>query len=117
MKVTHYIKWFSNISPFIKLNIDGAFSKASMHRGAGDMFRDHTGNWLIGFSQGFYCSSSNQSEFMTLKKGLELAITVGIQYLKINSDPKVLIQSLIKNNAPTNLVSILYDCRWLLMKL
>lgn len=97
--ITHHIKWYSPTAPYIKLNIDGAFTSSNKHGGAGGIFRDSDGKWLLGFSYGFHCSSSNQAEFMALKKGLELANTLGIKDLEINSDSKVFIQSLIKNNA------------------
>lgn len=48
--VTHHIKWYPPTLPFIKLNIDEAFSRSNMHGGEEGVFRDYTRNWLMGFS-------------------------------------------------------------------
>lgn len=98
--VTHFIKWYPPIALCIKLNVDGAFTPTNSHRGAGGVLRNSIGEWLLGFSCGFHCTSSNQAEFLALKQGLNLAISLGITHLEINSDSKVLIQSLVQKNCP-----------------
>lgn len=48
--ITHYIKWYPPIAPYIKLYIDGAFTSANNHGGAGGVFRNTEGKWILGFS-------------------------------------------------------------------
>lgn len=115
--VTHFIKSYPPIALCIKLNVDGAFTPANSYGGAGGVLRNSKGEWLLGFSCGFHCTSSNQVEFLALKQGLNLAISLGITHLEINSYSKVLIQSLVQKIAPSNLSILMNDGRCLLHRL
>lgn len=68
-----YIKWHPPNQPFILVNIDGSFNPLDQSGGAGGVFREHKGDWLIGFTTNFYCSSSNHAKTYVLKYALEIA--------------------------------------------
>lgn len=47
LAVTHHIKWYPPRAPYIKLNIDGAFTSSNKYGGAGGIFKDSDGKWLL----------------------------------------------------------------------
>lgn len=70
-----------------------------------------TTNGHLFWNQGFYCNSSNQAKRLVLRRGLQMAIFLGIKNLDINYDSKVLVRSMHNFNISTNLVAIIYECR------
>lgn len=77
-RINLYVKWHPPSQPFIKLNVDGAFSRSSFRCGVGEVVRNHNGDWIIDFASNFNYASSNQVEFWALKRGLEMATRLGI---------------------------------------
>lgn len=45
--ITHHVKWYPIAPPYIKLNIDGTFTSTKYQGGAGGVFRDTEGKWIL----------------------------------------------------------------------
>ena len=57
-------------------------------------------------------------EFWALRDGLQLAIQLGVQYLEVELDVKVVLDVISSGNSPTaTYSSLLFDCRLLLGKI
>ena len=58
---------------------------------------------------------SNNTEFWTLRDGLQLAIQLGVQYLEVKLDAKVVLDDINPGNSPNAAYSSLpFDCILLL---
>lgn len=64
--------------PSMSINIDVSYNPLDQCGGVGGVFRDHTGNWLVGFTTNFFCTSSNQAETRALKYAAEIALSHNI---------------------------------------
>ncbi|XP_059285085.1 uncharacterized protein LOC132038431 [Lycium ferocissimum] len=67
------IKWYPPLPGYLKLNIDGAHSSTTHKGGIGGVFRDHYGNWILGFYQANHCLNHTMAELLALLQGLQLA--------------------------------------------
>ena len=58
------------------------------------------------------------AEFWALRDGLQLAIQLGVQYLEVELDAKVVLHVISSGKSPTAAYSsLLFDCRLLLEKI
>lgn len=96
------------------MNIAGSYNPLDQCGGADGVFRDHTGNWVIGFTSNFFCTSSNQVETFALKYATEIALSHNIQQLHIQTDSQVLVQAINEGIEAPNLTTMIYDCILLL---
>lgn len=69
---TIHVKWAPPTMGTYKLNIDGAIKKSN--RGLGGVFRDHRGNWVIGFTEKKPLTNSILAELQALHRELILGI-------------------------------------------
>ncbi|XP_070014787.1 uncharacterized protein [Nicotiana sylvestris] len=99
----------------IKLNIDGAFLKEKLHAGIRGVFRNSSGNWIMGFTKSCYTSRSMQTELLALEQGLKLAVKMPFATIEIESDSTDIIKMLIDENDSSN--ACLLKCRSLMRQL
>ena len=61
-------------------------------------------------------ATNNMAELAVVRQGLEMACNMGFKYLQLELDSKVVLTWLTNNyvNYPTNMMSLIYDCRNLL---
>ncbi|GLT59278.1 hypothetical protein SLA2020_321070 [Shorea laevis] len=86
---TSFVGWNSPPPGFIKLNTDGSANLKLGDAGAGGVFQDELGNWLLGFYRNVGCTSSLSAELWALRDGLKLAIDRGFSHLLVETDSKV----------------------------
>ncbi|GKU94254.1 hypothetical protein SLEP1_g7776 [Rubroshorea leprosula] len=67
------VSWNPPPAGFIKLNTDGSANANPGEAGAGGVFRDELGNWLLGFYRNVGFTSSLSAELWALREGLKLA--------------------------------------------
>ncbi|GKU92594.1 hypothetical protein SLEP1_g6302 [Rubroshorea leprosula] len=99
-------------SGVIKLNTDGSAITNPGAAGAGGVFRDELGNWLLSF----YCSigftTSLSAELWALRNGLRLAVDRGYSNLIVEIDSR--ITKILLDSANSNFHSLgvlIDDCR------
>ncbi|XP_070007256.1 uncharacterized protein [Nicotiana sylvestris] len=109
------IYWERPLPNKIKLNIDGAFLKEKIHIGIGGVFRNSSGNWIMGFTKSCYTSCSMQAELLALEQGLKLAVEMPFAAIEIESNSMDIIKMLIDENGSSN--ACLLNCRSLMHQL
>ncbi|OIT29733.1 putative ribonuclease h protein [Nicotiana attenuata] len=108
-------KWEPPTIHQLKLNIDGPFKSRFALGGMGGVFRDSTGNWILGFSKTITGPSPLYIELEALCQGLELAVTYQFRNLQIETD-SASVPSLIESNYSSLYNALLCKCRyWLKM--
>ena len=96
------------------LNTGGAFKTASCALGGiGGVFRNHYGDWILGFSGLLVTADALDTELHALHKGLQLALDHYLLPLEINVDAQLLVDLLYTDF--TNISPLLLDCRCLRM--
>ena len=71
-----------------------------------------------GFARSIGSTTSIIAEFWALRDGLQLAIQLGVQYLGVELDAKVVLDVISSGNSPNAAYSsLLFDCRLLLEKI
>ena len=80
------------------------------------MLRDHLGQWISGFSLHVGLASNNMAELAAIKQGLAMAWNIGVKFLQLELDSKVVLTWLTNNNMsyPTNIMPLICNCRNLL---
>ncbi|XP_042009105.1 uncharacterized protein LOC121757660 [Salvia splendens] len=68
------IVWHPPDAPWVKLNIDGAFSTLTMEAGEGGLVRGSDGGLLRAFCAPIAASSSFEVELLALIRGFEMAM-------------------------------------------
>ncbi|XP_070017977.1 uncharacterized protein [Nicotiana sylvestris] len=86
----------------IKLNIDGAFLKDKLHADIGGVYRNSTGNWIMGFTRSCYSYSSMQAELLALEEGLKIAVEMPFVEIEIEADSTDILKMLSEENVSTN---------------
>ncbi|XP_075104621.1 uncharacterized protein LOC142178786 [Nicotiana tabacum] len=110
-----YIKWHPPNQAIYKLNIDGSCSPIRNNYGIGGVFRNHQGNWIIGFVGSVKEGTSVQIELFALLKGLQIAVQKYLKPIIIETDAHAIIGMF---KAPTmHFTNIINDCRLLLQQL
>uniref|UniRef100_A0A2N9IHI9 Reverse transcriptase domain-containing protein n=1 Tax=Fagus sylvatica TaxID=28930 RepID=A0A2N9IHI9_FAGSY len=115
---TILVNWKPPPPNFFKLNTDGSVTGNPGPAGAGGIIRDHTGNWVKGFSRKIGNTNSLAAELWGLRDGLVLAQELNIKRLIIELDAKAILD-LVQT---ANLTSLSYhpygalisDCRSLI---
>ncbi|XP_019228339.1 PREDICTED: uncharacterized protein LOC109209514 [Nicotiana attenuata] len=94
-----YIKWHPANATNYKLNIDGSCSSTQQKYGIGGVFRNHQGNWFMGFAGKSNLGTSVQTELLELLMGLKLVVQQHIKPIIIEIDAHGIIDSLAKHGA------------------
>ncbi|XP_015086971.1 uncharacterized protein LOC107030084 [Solanum pennellii] len=85
----------SSSSNHFMLNTGGAFKTASCALGGiGGVFRNHDGDWILGFSGLVATADALSTELHALLKGLQLALDRHLLPLEINVDAQLLVDLL-----------------------
>lgn len=114
-KFPMYVKW--NLPPYrvLQLNTDGAASQTKPIADFGGVFRDHTGNWIMGYAGHHPFTNFINIELMALLRGLQIAIMHNLTPLEIQMDAQEEI-NMLQNNALLD-SPLLIDCRFLIHQL
>ncbi|OIT05141.1 putative ribonuclease h protein [Nicotiana attenuata] len=108
-------KWEPPTIHQLKLNIDGAFKGRFQQGGIGGVFRDSTGNWILGFTKTTTGPSPLYIELEALCYGLQLAVTYKFTNFQIETD-SASIPSLIESKFSPLYNTLISKCRyWLKM--
>lgn len=101
----------------VKLNTDGCFYESNGKAGFGGLFRDHDGQWLLGFYGKLTCDSSLETEIWGIYRGLTIMLERGYNNIHIESDSLSAVQ-LINGDHPSThpLNSLIGDSRLLLRR-
>lgn len=78
----------------IKLNCDGSYREEQAVMGAGGVFRNDQGRWLLGFHNAGLGGNAFEAEAMALRDGLELAWARGFRNIICEVDSRELLGSL-----------------------
>ena len=112
------VRWEKPPSNWFKLNTNGASCGNPRRAGGGGVIRDSAGKWVRGFARSIGSTTSIIAEFWALRDGLQLAIQLGVQYLEVELDAKVVLDVINSRNSPNAAYSsLLFDCRLLLEKI
>ena len=104
--------WEKPSSNWFKLNTNGASCGNLGRAGGGRVIRDCAGEWVRGFARSIGSTTSIIAEFWPLRDGLQLAIQLGIQYLEVELDAKVLLNVIsLGTSTSATYSSLLFDCR------
>ncbi|XP_075088206.1 uncharacterized protein LOC142170247 [Nicotiana tabacum] len=109
------IRWNKPPANITKLNIDGAFYKATLEVGLGEVFRNKDGEWIFGYYKSTYASSVMHCELMALHKGLKFARHLGLCNIEVETDSTDTILSLNEYNH--NYSNLILECRLLMHQL
>ena len=84
--------------------------------GAGRVLRDHQGQWISGFFAQVGLATNNMAELVAVRQGLAMAWNMGLKFLQLELDSKVVLTWLTNNNMnyPPNMMPLVCDCRNLL---
>lgn len=92
----YYIVWKKKIVPTRGLGEvkrgDGSMANNQLRAGGGVVLRDSNGQWLKGFGRFFSATNSLKVEAWALRDSHSLARDLGITYLLIKLDAKVLLE-------------------------
>ena len=100
------------------MNTDGASCGNPRKADGGGVIRDCAGEWVRGFARSIGSTTSIIAKFWALRDGLQLAIQLGIQYLEVELDAKVVLNVIsLGNSTSAAYSSLLFDCRLLLEKI
>ncbi|GLT57157.1 hypothetical protein SLA2020_301450 [Shorea laevis] len=112
------IKWTKPPSRFIKLNTDGSVISNSGMAAAGGLFRDHKGNWILGYARNIGRTSCLAAGIWALRDGLQLAVNKGFIRLCIETDSLTAFNLLSKESCTYHpLTALILDCRELLSRI
>ena len=102
--------------PYSKLNTDGSAISNPRLAGAKGVLRNHSGEWISGFSLHLGLASNNMAELATIRQGLALAWDMGFKSIHLKLDSMTVLNWLIEKTAnfPTNIMPLILDCRNLL---
>ncbi|XP_009792463.1 uncharacterized protein [Nicotiana sylvestris] len=109
------INWNKLPTNTIKLNINGAFFKATLEAGLGGVFRNKDGDWIFRYCRSAYASSVMHCELMALHEGLNIAKHLDLCNIEIEIDSTDSILMLNENNP--NLSNLILECRLLVYQL
>ncbi|CAN6215888.1 unnamed protein product [Urochloa humidicola] len=75
----------------LKLNFDGSSKHASRHASIGGVYRDHEGEFVLGYAERIGNATSSVAELAALRRGLELAVANGWRSVWIEGDAKTVV--------------------------
>ncbi|XP_058181362.1 probable LRR receptor-like serine/threonine-protein kinase At1g56140 [Rhododendron vialii] len=95
------ISWMNPSTGNVKLNTDGCWFEMNGRGGFGGLFRDHTGDWIMGFYGMRHFSSSLEAEMWSIYTGLKIILERKLKNVTIESDSLTAV-NLIKEGNPHN---------------
>ena len=116
VQVPQLVSWLAPLYPYFKLNIDGsALNNSSLARARG-VLRNHQACWITRFSAWVGLATNNMAELAAVRQGLTIAWNIGVKFLQLELDSKVVLIWLTNKNMnyPTNMLPLICDCRNLL---
>lgn len=107
-----WVAWLPPPHGMVKLNTDGAMKSSSRLASAGGLFRNHQGNWVLGFISNIGHTSSFMAELWGVREGLRIAKIHGFDKIILEADSEAMIQALENDSAPTSHVNTLVkECK------
>ncbi|GMI78059.1 hypothetical protein HRI_001475200 [Hibiscus trionum] len=106
-KSTAAQRWIRPPSGFICVNVDGIIRASSGQGLIGGIFRDDSGNWLLGFQQSLGIATAFTTELWAIWTGLYLAWENGFERVQLQSDCRTAVDMVMDRHAsssPTPLV-------------
>lgn len=91
----------------LKLNIDGCSKGNPGIASVGGIFRNDTGEWVCSFLVNMGVATITQAELRALWVGMRLAVDMNVTELAIESDSKVIVDYMAKNDTRNNALSAL----------
>ncbi|KAF3682670.1 hypothetical protein FXO37_02220 [Capsicum annuum] len=110
-----YVKWKPPATNNIMLNSDATFRHDTSCAVIAGIFRNHNGDWLLGFIDHIFTTSPLEAETHALMLGLSIALQYRFHPLEINIDCEHLVR-LLQVSSNVN-ASVLIDCKYLLRAL
>ncbi|GKV53477.1 hypothetical protein SLEP1_g59999 [Rubroshorea leprosula] len=109
---TVFVGWNPPPPGVVKLNTDGSAVTNPGNAGAGGIFRDDLGNWLLGFYRNIGYTSSLSAELWALRDGLKLAVDKGFSQLIVETDSMVAKTLIDSAHSDSHSLGVLIDdCR------
>ena len=116
-KVTISVSWTKPSPGWHKLDTDGASLGNPGKDGSGGLIWNCQGNYIKGFSRSIRVTTSVMVELWALRDGLYLAFQLGINFLEIELDAKVIVEMINRTYCSNRKHSpLLHDCRSLLAR-
>ncbi|KAK1312834.1 putative ribonuclease H protein [Acorus calamus] len=106
------VKWIKPKPPWIKCNTDGASKGNPGPSGAGGLFRDHNGRFLLGFACNTKRNTNMFAEFYALHRGLMIWLDTHPHFtgpLWIESDSLVVVNTILEKTTATPRIKHLVD--------
>ncbi|KAM3264546.1 hypothetical protein P3L10_001540 [Capsicum annuum] len=97
------------------MDIDDSATTTPGLGGLGGVFRDHLGNWKMGFQENTPHTNPIMAELLALRRGLLLAKAHGLRKIQIDTGCIALIDILSSNHRLYD--NLLHECRSLMTKL
>nr|XP_016507519.1 PREDICTED: uncharacterized protein LOC107825207 [Nicotiana tabacum] len=116
-KVTHQImlKWEPPSRGSYKLNTDGAAKGNLGIGGSGRIFRNHNGDWILGYMDNIPQTTNTRAEVKALIRGLQLAEQNHLVPLEINTDSAETINMLL--NGSLIFDPLICECRSIIQRM
>ncbi|MBA0584964.1 hypothetical protein Gorai_015757 [Gossypium raimondii] len=96
--------WGKAEKGWVKLNIDGAFSKSINIAVIGGVFRDHDGIGKCGFTMRIEKDSVFRTEVRAILEGLNLASTFGFRQLELECDNVLVVENILVDGVGANML-------------
>lgn len=93
----------------IKLNTDGCWYESNGKGGFGGLFRDHKGDWIMGFYGMRYFPWSLEAEIGSIYKGLEIILDRKLTNVTIESDSHTAVNLIMEGNPSHHPQSVLIN--------
>lgn len=112
------IGWNFTPITFIKLNTDGASKGNPGPAGAGGVFRDHSGDWMLGYTRHIGYATNSIAEAWAIRDGLQVATQKKFSHILVESDSQTIINLLTNGISDLHILSpIILDCRVLMQQI
>ncbi|KAL4377731.1 hypothetical protein GQ457_02G020530 [Hibiscus cannabinus] len=108
--------WISPEPGWVCLNVDGVVSFNTGKSSIGGLLRDHSSNFIFGFSKFIGCTNSLHAELWSLLVGLQLAWAHGVDLLQVQTDCRKVIQLLQEPHVDSYSISLVHSIRQLWRK-
>lgn len=96
----------------VKLNTDENIKMSPGKGGIGGVFKNHDGEWLLGFHANVAYTNPIEAELKAIKRGLQLATQYDFKYLEIELDATKALAYIVTGTPLYD--NIIFDCRLLL---
>ncbi|OIT01316.1 putative ribonuclease h protein, partial [Nicotiana attenuata] len=109
------LKWTPPPRGSYKLNTDGEAKGNPGMGGIGGVFRNHNGNWILGYMENIPYTTNIRAEIRAITKGLQLAELNNLLPLEIDTDSSETINMLINGNLIFD--PLICECRSLIQRM